>query len=277
MYTFARELNPIHMHLTILKQELFFFSFHRQTAQIRISTTNITVVSSCFAIYQEEGLVPCRLLRIRNRLKKKSSKRPPSSYTSTIRDIYKAEQKKKLREENISTYIIHIFCFMGLVCLGEKKNNKISQIHYYIEQNRLNVTNSAGNIKGIVIRGESDKSLLGTVGSDEGVDLGNLNIVKLLDGRLDLVLVGLNVNGNNEGVVLLNLLDGDLRVDVVLDDLELVESGVVSNRLALVLGGSGKTEGLGLTEGGVGTDLQGLGLVNTLEGGLLGVKGLLSS
>lgn len=27
--------------------------------------------------------------------KKKSSKRPPSSYTSTIRDIYKAEQKKK--------------------------------------------------------------------------------------------------------------------------------------------------------------------------------------
>lgn len=166
---------------------------------------------------------------------------------------------------------------MGLVCLGEKKDNKISQIHYYIERNRLNVTNSAGNIKGIVIRGESDKSLLGTVGSDEGVDLGNLNIVKLLDGRLDLVLVGLNVNGNNEGVVLLNLFDGDLRVDVVLDDLELVESGVVSNRLALVLGGSGKTEGLGLTEGGVGTDLQGLGLVNTLEGGLLGVKGLLSS
>lgn len=128
-----------------------------------------------------------------------------------------------------------------------------------------------------MIRGESDESLLGTIRSDEGVDLGNLNIVELLDGSLDLVLVGLDVNGNNEGVVLLNLLDRDLRVDVVLNDLELVESGVVSNRLALVLGGSGKAESLGLTESSVGTDLQGLGLVNTLEGGLLGVKGLLSS
>ena len=47
---------------------------------------------------------------------------------------------------------------------------------------------------------------------DEGVDLGSLNIVQLLNSLLDLTLVRLDVDNEDKGVVLLNLLHGRLRV-----------------------------------------------------------------
>ena len=48
--------------------------------------------------------------------------------------------------------------------------------------------------------------------------LGDVDIVQLLDGGLDLVLVGLDVADEDEGVVVLDLLHGGLGGQGVLDD-----------------------------------------------------------
>ena len=57
---------------------------------------------------------------------------------------------------------------------------------------------------------------------DEGVDLNGVNVIELLEGLLDLGLVGLGVDNEDKGVVLLNLLHGTLSVQRVNDDLVLV-------------------------------------------------------
>lgn len=90
---------------------------------------------------------------------------------------------------------------------------------------------------------------------DEGVDLDGVNVVELLEGKLDLGLVGLNIDDEDQGVLLLNLLQGTLGVERVDDDLVLVEAGSMGDRLARVLGGARELEGLGEVEGGRGADL----------------------
>lgn len=142
---------------------------------------------------------------------------------------------------------------------------------------RLDVTDSAGNIKGIEFRSKLDKSLLSTLGADSGVDLEGLDLVKDLDGVLNVVLGGLAVNSQNKSVAVLNLLNSNLRVDVALDNLVSIKSGVVGNRLALVLGGSGKSKSLGSVEVNRGANLDKLLGVRTLNNGLLGVESLLLS
>lgn len=47
---------------------------------------------------------------------------------------------------------------------------------------------------------------------DESVDLCGLDIIQLLDGVLDLTLVGLDIHDEDQGVVFLNLLHGRFRV-----------------------------------------------------------------
>jgi hypothetical protein len=83
---------------------------------------------------------------------------------------------------------------------------------------------------------------------DEGVDLEGLDVVELADGLLDLALVGLGVDDEDEGVVLLDLLHGRLGVQGVNDGAESVHAGERVDGLALVLGSTRKGEGLG-TEG----------------------------
>lgn len=90
---------------------------------------------------------------------------------------------------------------------------------------------------------------------DQGVDLEGVNVVQLLQGSLDLGLVGLDIDDEDEGVVLLNLLHGRLGVERVDDDLVLVQAGLVVDGLAGVLGVASQTQGLGLAEGGRGPDL----------------------
>lgn len=80
---------------------------------------------------------------------------------------------------------------------------------------------------------------------DEGVDLVSLDVVKLLDGVADLALVGLDVDDEDEGVVVLDLLHGRLGVERVDDRAVGVHAGGVDDRLAGVLGLAGKREGLG--------------------------------
>jgi hypothetical protein len=93
---------------------------------------------------------------------------------------------------------------------------------------------------------------------DEGVDLDGVNVVELLESLLDLSLVGLDVNNEDEGVVLLDLLHGALGVERVDDDLVLIETWLVWDALAWELWSTGELEGLWLVEGRRETDLADL-------------------
>lgn len=97
---------------------------------------------------------------------------------------------------------------------------------------------------------------------NEGVDLDSVNVVKLLESLLDLSLVGLDVDNEDEGVVLLDLLHGRLSVERVNDDLVLIETGLMWDRLAWELWCTGELEGLWLVEGGAVADLADLLVVN---------------
>lgn len=169
----------------------------------------------------------------------------------------------------------------------------------------------SGDVESIDVRGEADESLLATVwprfrtpsaplhsryffqpqfhlfhsisiprefrnAPDQGVDLDGIDIVELLDRILDLPLVRLDVDNEDEGVVLLNLLHRGLGVERVDDDLVLIKAGSMGNALARVTRGAGKLEGLRAVEGDRVADL-GLDLgVGALQGSLLRVGGLLS-
>ena len=100
---------------------------------------------------------------------------------------------------------------------------------------------------------------------DEGVDLDGVNIVKLLESSLNLPLVGLGVDDEDKGVVLLNLLHGALGVERVKNDLVLVEARLMGNTLAGVLGRARELEGLGTVEGRRKTDLADLVRVDLLR------------
>lgn len=100
---------------------------------------------------------------------------------------------------------------------------------------------------------------------DEGVQGHGLDIVKLLQGVLDLPLVRLGVHNEDEGVVLLNLLHRALGVERVDDDLGGIEAGLVRDRLARVLGRAREGEGLRQVERSVGADLADLVRVDLLQ------------
>lgn len=90
---------------------------------------------------------------------------------------------------------------------------------------------------------------------DQGVDLEGVNVVELLEGALDLGLVGLDIDDEDKGVVLLDLLHGALSVERMDDNLVLIQARLVVGRLAGVLGVAGQSEGLGATERGRSSDL----------------------
>jgi hypothetical protein len=97
---------------------------------------------------------------------------------------------------------------------------------------------------------------------DEGVDLDGIDVVELLQRLLDLSLVGLDIDDEDEGVVLLNLLHGALGVERVNDDLVLIETRLRRNGLSEILWVAGELEGLRLVEGRRGADLADLLGVN---------------
>ena len=120
-----------------------------------------------------------------------------------------------------------------------------------------------------MLGGESDEGLLGAVRSDQGVDGHDVDVVQLLDGLLDLVLVGLEGDLEDKDVAVLDLLHRGLGGDWLLDDLVGVQSVVVWDALGGVLWRSGKLQGLWKSEGGRGSGLEGLLTVGTLDNSLL--------
>ena len=73
-------------------------------------------------------------------------------------------------------------------------------------------------IRIIILRGLMTRFASGINLPDEGVDLGDVDIVQLLDGSFNLMLVGLDVADEDKGVVVLDLLHGGLGGQRVLDD-----------------------------------------------------------
>ena len=110
----------------------------------------------------------------------------------------------------------------------------------------LDDTDPVGNIEGIEILGKTDVGLLESTGGDEGVDLVTLDAVEVLDGGLDLSLVGLDVDDEHEGVGVLDELHGRFGGEGVLDDGELVEGVLLGGGSGGVLGLAG--EGVGAVE-----------------------------
>lgn len=99
---------------------------------------------------------------------------------------------------------------------------------------------------------------------DEGVELDGLDVVEGLKSSLDLALVGLGVDDEDEGVVLLDHLHGALGVERVDDDLGGIEARLTRDAAAGVGRGARELEGLREVEGGAGADLAGLVRVDLL-------------
>ena len=97
---------------------------------------------------------------------------------------------------------------------------------------------------------------------DEGVDLDGVNIIEFLQCLLDLSLVGLNIDDEDQGVVLLNLFHRTLGVERVDYDLVLIETGLMRDGFAGVLGRSGELKGLRSVESRRETDLADFVRVN---------------
>ena len=116
------------------------------------------------------------------------------------------------------------------------------------KQSTLDDTDPVGNIEGIEILGKADVGLLESAGGDEGVDLVALDAVEVLDGGLDLSLVGLDVDDEDEGVGVLDELHGGFGRQRVLDDGELVEGVLLGGGSGSVLGLAGEGEGVGAVE-----------------------------
>jgi hypothetical protein len=104
--------------------------------------------------------------------------------------------------------------------------------------------------------------------------LSGFDIIESLDGILDLVLVGLNINEEGQGVVFLNLLHGSLSVERLTNDTVLIHTGSMSNGLTSILGGTVQNQSLGDVEVSGSTNLTDSLTMDTLKGGLLGSESL---
>ena len=119
----------------------------------------------------------------------------------------------------------------------------------------LDDTNAVGNVESVLLLGEADESLLDTVGTDEGVDLGSLDVVQTKYSVGDLLLCGLDVAEEDEGIVVLDLLHGSLSGQGRNDDTELIHLVASGIRLDRVLGLLFKLSSLGSEEVNVPSDL----------------------
>ena len=58
-----------------------------------------------------------------------------------------------------------------------------------------------GNIQSVIVRSQSDICLLLSIGPDQGVDLGHINVLELFHSLFDLVLIGLDIHNEHKCVV----------------------------------------------------------------------------
>lgn len=65
---------------------------------------------------------------------------------------------------------------------------------------------------------ELNVGLLQSVGSNKSVDLGGVDVVQFLYGILNLMFVGTDINNEDKGVVIFDVLHGALSGEGVLQD-----------------------------------------------------------
>lgn len=148
-------------------------------------------------------------------------------------------------------------------------------IEWWCADDCLDETNLGSNIQSLDIAGQSDIGLLGTIGTNEGVDLGGINIVHPLDSILNMTLIGLQIHNKHQSVILLHLAHGGLGGQWKLENRELVQARQMGNGLAWVLGSTVENESTWTTESGAGADLKGDIGMSALKSGLLSGKCLL--
>jgi len=147
----------------------------------------------------------------------------------------------------------------GAACGALLRQNSSSLLLRLLESKKCSHdADLVGNLKGVVLLGEDHVGLLVTAGGDEGVYLLDLDRVEFLAGLLDSGLGGTLVDNEDEGVVVLDGLDGALGAAGELDHGVLVPGVLLDNGVRDGLGGAGKTLGLGHAEGSLEPDL-GLG------------------
>jgi len=130
-----------------------------------------------------------------------------------------------------------------------------------------------GDLKGLLVLVDANVSLLLSLGGDEGVDFLDVDFVDFFASSLDHFLVGLLVDDEDEGVVVLDVLDGGLRAQGVLDHGELIEGVLLLHSSQDVLGVSLLSESSGSLESNLGPDLSlshGVGSLLDGVGSLLG-------
>jgi len=109
---------------------------------------------------------------------------------------------------------------------------------------------------------------------DEGVDLVGLDIVQGLNGLLYLSLVSGNINNEDQGVVLLDLLESSLSGQGVLDHIVSLGALGTHHGLGDNLGVSGQLQSLRAVEVHLGVHGSSLAATSLLKssGGLLGYR-----
>jgi len=126
---------------------------------------------------------------------------------------------------------------------------------------RSHNSDTGSNLEGLLVGSKGHICLLLTIGADEGVDSGDLNLVEVLAGTLDSGLLGATIADEHEGVVLLDGLDGGFTAQGVLDDavgverIGFLDSDSKGNRVLLL----GLADGA--SESGLGPDLNFVGLM----------------
>jgi hypothetical protein len=133
----------------------------------------------------------------------------------------------------------------------------------------LHDSDTGSNFRSFSIRVQTNISLLGSIRTDQSVDLGNINIIKTLDSILDLCLVGANICNKDKSIIVLNLLQSTFGSEWVLDDSVLIKKSEFGNSLSWVLWSTSKLESLWQVKGGRGLDLDDL-LGGALQCSLLG-------
>jgi len=113
---------------------------------------------------------------------------------------------------------------------------------------RLDDSDSVGNIKCIKVLCKFQIALLQSLGCDECIDLFAFNIVKLLNGSLDLTFVGLDVNDEDQSVAVFNQFHTGLRRQRVLDDGIFIDRVLLWYTGASVFGLAGVLQSFGLVK-----------------------------
>ena len=65
-----------------------------------------------------------------------------------------------------------------------------------------------GHIQSIVVWSQSNIGLLLPIRPDQGVDLGHINVIELLQSVFDVVLADLDIHSEHKGIVVFCLLHG---------------------------------------------------------------------